>query len=161
MSERIDAHHHLWHYTQEDYGWIGQGMEMLARDFLPADLEKERKASGIDGCVAVQALQNIEETEWLLSLASESRAIRGVVGWAPISSPELAGIVEKWSDQKKLKGLRHLIQDEPSEEFIHGQDFNRGIASLAGTGLVYDILIYERHLAAAISFVDRHPNQVF
>ena len=54
-----------------------------------------------------------------------------------------------------------MIQDEPDEEFIHGQDFNRGIASLAGTGLVYDILIYERHLAAAISFVDRHPNQVF
>jgi len=33
--------------------------------------------------------------------------------------------------------------------------------ALASTGLVYDILIYERHLAAAIDFVDRHPRQVF
>jgi L-fuconolactonase len=28
-------------------------------------------------------------------------------------------------------------------------------------GLAYDILIYERHLPAAIEFVDRHPEQVF
>ena len=35
------------------------------------------------------------------------------------------------------------------------------IAKLAGSNLVYDILIYERHLPAAIKFVDRHPNQIF
>ena len=29
------------------------------------------------------------------------------------------------------------------------------------TGLRYDILIFERHLPAAIEFVDRHPNQTF
>ncbi len=161
MADRIDAHHHLWRYSKKDCGWIGPGMDALARDFLPGDLEKELTASGIDGCVAVQVRQTTEETEWLLQLASESNLIRGVVGWAPIASAEFAGVLEKWADREKLKGLRHVIQDEPDDDFIHRQDFNAGIARLAGTGLVYDILIYERHLAAAIDFVDRHPRQVF
>jgi L-fuconolactonase len=40
-------------------------------------------------------------------------------------------------------------------------DFNRGIDSLAQLGLVYDILIFERHLPQTIQFVDRHPKQIF
>jgi L-fuconolactonase len=40
-------------------------------------------------------------------------------------------------------------------------DFNRGIAALKQFGLVYDILIFERHLPQTIQFVDRHPDQFF
>ena len=40
-------------------------------------------------------------------------------------------------------------------------DFNRGITALAGTDLVYDILIYQRHLSIAGEFVDLHPEQIF
>jgi L-fuconolactonase len=44
---------------------------------------------------------------------------------------------------------------------MHRSDFNKGVSLLKQFGLVYDILIFERHLPAAISFVDRHPAQVF
>jgi len=57
--------------------------------------------------------------------------------------------------------LRHIIQAEPDDEFILRQEFGAGIKALSTSGLVYDILISERHLPAAIRFVDRHPNQVF
>jgi L-fuconolactonase len=161
MPERIDAHHHLWTYQKEEYSWISGEMSAIARDFLVSDLEKELAGAGIDGSVAVQAQQSLQETEWLLSLANNSERIRGVVGWAPISSHELPATLEKWRDEKKLKGLRHIIQDEPDEKFMERKDFNQGVSRLAGTGLVYDILIYEQHLPAAIAFVDRHPKQVF
>ena len=161
MSERIDAHHHLWRYRKDAYGWIGPGMEVIARDFLPADLEVELRRVGISGSVAVQARQSLDETNWLLSLAAENEFIRGVVGWAPIATAEFAGMLEELVEQKKLKGLRHVIQDEPDENFINGKEFNAGIARLAATGLVYDILIFERHLPATIAFVDQHPKQIF
>jgi L-fuconolactonase len=161
MSERIDAHHHLWRYRKEDYEWIGPGMEALARDFLPADLREEMGACGVDGSVAVQARQSVEETDWLLELARESNFIRGVVGWAPIASAEFPSVLERWRGNSLLKGLRHVIQDEVEDGFINRKDFNAGIAALAGSNLIYDILIYERHLPAAIEFVDRHPNQIF
>ena len=161
MAERIDAHHHLWRYNKIEYDWIGPGMDAIARDFAPPDLRREMSACGIDGSVAVQARQSVEETEWLLDVAENSEFIRGVVGWAPIASRGLLGITERWGGRKKLKGLRHIIQGESDDEFILREDFNAGIAALAGTGLVYDILIYEKHLPAAVTFVDRHPNQVF
>ena len=62
---RIDSHHHFWNYDPVEYGWIGEGMDVLKRDFGPADLGKVAKATKMDGFVSVQARQTIEETEWL------------------------------------------------------------------------------------------------
>ena len=160
-SEIIDAHHHLWRYLPTEYSWIDDGMTSLRRDFLLADLERELAVAGVEGTVAVQAQQTLKETDWLLSLAENSRLLRGVVGWAPIASRDFPVILDRLKSGKKLRGLRHVIQGEPDDNYINRPDFNRGIKALAETGLVYDILIFEKHLAATIEFVDRHPNQVF
>jgi L-fuconolactonase len=159
--QRIDAHHHLWRYTPEGYGWLDEGMEALRRDFLPADLIAAMATAGIDGTVAVQARQTMEETHWLLDLADQTDAIRGVVGWAPIAGEEFPGVMEEFDGRTKLKGLRHVIQGEKDEHYILREDFNSGIRTLQGSGLVYDILIYARHLPDTILFVDEHPEQVF
>jgi L-fuconolactonase len=161
MTERIDAHHHLWKYNPEEYGWIDDNMRQLQRDYLPSDLVAELLATGIDGAITVQVRQRLEETTWLLALAETSSFLRGVVGWAPIARPDFETELNKLRTYPKLKGLRHIVQAEPDENFILGTEFNRGIRKLLPTGLVYDILIYERHLPQAIKFVDLHPNQIF
>lgn len=161
MAERIDAHHHLWRYTSKEYGWIDESMVELQRNFLPLDLMAEIAAAGIDGTVAVQARQTLEETRWLLDQADGCTAIRGVVGWAPIAGEDFPEVMEEFADRPKLKGLRHVIQGERDENFILREDFNSGIRALEGSGLVYDILIYERQLPQTVEFVDKHPEQVF
>jgi L-fuconolactonase len=161
MAERIDSHHHFWQYSRKEYDWIGPDMGAIACDFGPVELFKELRACGIDGSVVVQARQSLEETNWLLTLAEQGEFVRGVVGWAPLARAEFPEILERWSKRKKLKGLRHIIQAEPDDEFILREEFNRGIRAIAGTKLVYDLLIYEKHLPATIKFVDHHPNQVF
>ncbi len=161
MGRRIDAHHHLWHYDAEEYGWIDDSMISLQRDYTPADLLQAMKSAQIDGTVAVQARQSLAETHFLLSLAEASTFIEGVVGWAPIASPDFPSHLEMLAAHPKLKGLRHVVQSEPDDNFMLGQEFNRGMAQMQSTGLVYDILIYARHLPQTIKFVDAHPNQVF
>ncbi len=161
LAATIDAHHHLWQYTPAEYGWIDDAMSALRRDFLTEDLVREMKAAGVDGAVAVQARQTVEETRWLLELAEQCEAIRGVVGWAPIASGEFGKALEEFADNPKLKGLRHIVQGEADENYILRDDFNDGIRTLTKSGLVYDILIYERHLPQTIEFADRHPDQVF
>ena len=156
---KIDAHHHFWHYNTRDYGWISDEMAVLRRDFLPADLAPELRAAGIDRVVSVQARQCVEETEWLLKLAEENDFIAGVVGWLPIASPEFPALLEQFSAKRKLRGIRHVVQDEPDDRFILGEAFNRGIDRLINTHLVYDILIFERHLPYAIEFVKRHSEE--
>src|SRR5208283_4612245 len=88
--------------------------------------------------------------------------IRGVVGWVPLTDG--AGVkrsLELFTGKRKLRGVRHVIHDEPDPRYILRQDFNEGVSALQQFGLRYDILIFERHLPAAIEFADRHPNQTF
>jgi len=157
----VDAHQHFWHYTAADYGWIDDSMAMLRRDFLPADLGAAMQTAVVSRSIAVQARQSIEETDWLLDLARQHDIIAGVVGWAPLAdSAALASFLSEHAAASALVGLRHVLQAEP-DGFLDAPAFNDGTASLLGTGLVYDILIFERQLAEAIRFVDRHPDQTF
>lgn len=156
----IDSHHHFWRYTDEDYGWIPPAWSAIRRDFLPADLAVEITQAGVDGVISVQARQSLEETRWLLELASQNAFIRGVVGWVPLIDPAIDSILESLCAEPKLCALRHVLQGE-ADDYMARTDFDRGVAAVTQRGLVYDLLILERQLPAAIALVDRHPNQVF
>jgi L-fuconolactonase len=54
-----------------------------------------------------------------------------------------------------------VLHGEPDDAYMLRDDFNRGIRALTRRGLAYDILVFERHLPNTITFVDRHPGQVF
>jgi len=159
--QTIDAHHHLWKYDAKDYSWIGPEMGVLRRDFTPVDLHKELQQAGVDGAIAVQARQTLQETDWLLALAAQHDFMRGVVGWAPLIEASVAGELQRLASQPKLKGIRHVLQDEPDDLYMLRDDFNAGISQLRRFNLVYDVLIFERHLPQTIQFVDRHPDQAF
>ncbi|MCK4853085.1 MAG: hypothetical protein KAT31_02460, partial [Bacteroidales bacterium] len=73
----IDAHHHLWEFNTDDYGWMDDSMSILKQDYMPVDLEKQLTGSNVVGTVAVQARQNLEETRWLLEMAHQHPFIKG------------------------------------------------------------------------------------
>ena len=157
----IDSHQHFWSYSAAEYPWIGAGMERLARDYLPADLESPAAAAGIGGTVAVQARQTLEETRWLLDLAERHPLIRGVVGWVDLRSPEVAGQLAECVAQKKFVGVRHVVQDEPDPRFLLGEEFVRGLKQLRPYGLTYDLLLYPQQLSAAVELAASLPEQPF
>jgi L-fuconolactonase len=157
----IDAHHHLWRYSQVEYGWIDDAMQVLRRDFMPVDLEAEMGAAHVDATVVVQARQTLEETRWLLAQANQFAWIAGVVGWAPIADTDFPDVLNDLLGEPQLKGLRHVLQGEPDESYALGNAFQRGIEEMQGSGLVYDILIYEHQLPMAVKLVDRNPKQIF
>jgi L-fuconolactonase len=157
---RIDAHHHFWRYDPVAFGWIDDEMALIRKDHLPVDLERELALAHVEGVISVQARQCLDETKWLLELAESHDFIKGVVGWVELASPKVETVLESLV-HPKLKGLRHVVQAEPDDEFILGANFGRGIRSLARFDLVYDLLILPRHLPFAIRFVDQHPGQVF
>ena len=158
---KIDAHHHLWQFNERDYGWMSPDMGVLRRDFVVRDLEAVLSANGIAGCVTVQARQTIEETRWLLGLQRQASMILGVVGWVPLAAPDVRRHLDEFASDPGLKGMRHVLHDEPDNFYMLRDDFNRGISLLREYGLVYDLLVFERHLPQTTEFVDRHPSQVF
>jgi L-fuconolactonase len=157
----IDAHHHLWLYNDRDYVWMSGEMTALRRDFVMKNLEEAARESGVEGTVAVQARQSPAETEWLLTLAAQHRLLLGVVGWVPLVDDDVDRHLDRFADDAQLKGVRHVLHDEPDDFYMLREDFNRGVGLLQSRGLVYDILIFERHLPQTLTFVDRHPGQAF
>jgi L-fuconolactonase len=158
---RIDAHQHFWHYSVEEYGWIGPDMAVLKQDRLPQDLAPLLKGANLDGTVAVQARQSLEETQWLMELADQYKFIKGVVGWVDLCSPDLRRQLDRFGAHPKLCGVRHVVQDEPDDQFMLRDDFQRGLAALAAFDLTYDILIFPQHLHVASEVVARFPDQPF
>ena len=158
---RIDAHHHLWRYLPPGPAWMADGMEGLRRDFLIEDLRAVTAEVGVTGTIVVETERTVEETGWLSQVAASDDLIRGVVGWAPLTSPAVVAELERIASLPKMKAIRHPIHDELENHFLLRDDFNRGVAALKQFDLRYDILIFERHLPQTIQFVDRHPAQVF
>ena len=157
----IDAHHHLWKFNKEDYGWMDDSMQALKRDYLPADLEPLLNDSGVEGTVVVQARQKMEETRWLLELADKHDFIKGVVGWVDLRSDGLEAELEEITSHPKMVGVRHLIHDEPDNGFILRPKFLRGIEKLCEYNLTYDLLLFPKHLENAIELANRFPEQKF
>jgi L-fuconolactonase len=158
---RIDAHQHFWQYNPVEHSWMTDEMAGLRRNFMPPDLKPLLASLQFDACILVQVRQNLEETRWLLDLAGQYDFIRGVVGWVDLRSPDLQSQLEQFPSHPRLVGVRHIVQDEPDDNFMLREDFRRGIAQLAEFGLTYDVLVYPRQLPAAIKLVAEFPGQPF
>jgi L-fuconolactonase len=156
---RVDSHQHFWNYDPREYPWITT--PVLKRDFLPDDLAPELKKAALDGTVAVQARQTVEESRWLLNLADHYPIIKGVVGWVDLQSPDCEKELTELSKHAKFRGVRHVVQDEPDDRFMLKQSFLDGLARLEKLKLTYDLLIYPKQLPAAIEVVKRFPKQPF
>jgi L-fuconolactonase len=158
---KIDSHQHFWAYSADEYPWIGAGMERLARDYLPADLEAAATPEGVAGSVAVQARQSLAESRWLLDLARRHPFIRGVVGWVDLRGDRVADDLAALAPHEKFVGVRHVVQDEPDPRFLLGEAFVRGLRQLHQFGLTYDLLLYPQQLPAAVELVGLLPEQPF
>lgn len=153
---KIDAHQHFWQYDPVRDTWIDESMKKIRRDFMPDDLFPLLEKTGIDGTVAVQADTSEKETQFLLTLAEKYGFIKGVVGWADLTSPNLEERLEHFSQFDRLKGFRHILQSEP-DGFMTDDAFVHGLKKLHNYGYTYDILIYENQLDECIDLLSRLP----
>lgn len=156
---RIDSHQHFWKYNPVKDAWITENMKVIQRDFLPSDLQPLLNETKIDGCVAIQADQSEEETHFLLQLAESNDFIKGVVGWVDLRGENVASSLGNFSQFKKLKGFRHIVQGEKEDDFLLRYDFCNGIAQLEKYNFTYDLLIFPKHLAVAYKFAQKFPKQ--
>jgi L-fuconolactonase len=158
---RLDSHQHFWHYSPTEHTWMTEQMGALKHDYVPRDLKPLLETIHFDGCIAVQARQNLEETRWLLELTEEHSFIKGVVGWVDLCSDGIRDQLKTFTKHSKLVGVRHVLQDEPDDNFMLRPEFRRGLAQLRRFHLTYDLLLYPKHLTAARQLVEEFPEQPF
>jgi len=158
---RIDAHQHFWLYNPERDTWITEEMKVIQRNFLPNDIAQTLKDNAIDGVVAVQADQSIEETRFLVELSSVYKLIKGVVGWVDLQADNVEEQVAAFASTPVVKGFRHVVEAEADPDFMIRPAFQRGLEVLTKYVYTYDLLIRPRHYNATLQCVTANPNQAF
>jgi predicted TIM-barrel fold metal-dependent hydrolase len=158
---RIDAYQHFWHYDPAGHLWMTDQMDVLRRDYLPEDLAPLLASVDFHGTVAVQARQTFEETEWLLQISDQYDFIKGVVGWVDLRSAQVFTRLQEYSANPKLRGVRHVLHDEPDDQFMLAPEFQRGISHLREFNLAYDLLLFPKDLPVAVKLVEAFPGQPF
>lgn len=142
MSETpvIDSHHHFWDVDMFDYPWMNEGSP-IAVTFGPDHLRPLLKAVGVDRTVIVQAASSIEETRWLLEIASETEFVAGVVGWVDLKDPDVGETLDELSQSEYFKGVRHMWESDEDPSWLYDTGALNGLKEVEKRGLCYDFLV--------------------
>jgi len=125
---------------------MSSDLGVLYRDYLPHDLAPILKENGVAQTVLVQASNSVAESRWLLELADANSFIAGVIGWIDLMSADGEAQLNELSAHPKFKGVRHLVESEPEDDWLIKPAVLSGLRRLATYGLSYDLLVHTRHL---------------
>jgi predicted TIM-barrel fold metal-dependent hydrolase len=127
----IDAHQHLW---TADYAWLAEpALARIRRDYTLGDLRAAMASAGVDRTVLVEAGRCDDgETTSFLALARDAPEIAGLVGWASLPSPSLAGTIARHRagpGGDLLVGLRDQVQGE-ADDYLDRVDVRAKLSGL-------------------------------
>jgi L-fucono-1,5-lactonase len=146
----VDAHLHIWDLERSDYAWLSPD-HPLHRTFTAEQAHAELEAAGIASAVLVQAEDSVRDTELMLEAAAQHPWIAGVVGWVQLDAPELG-------DTERLCGVRHLVHDDPRDDFLAMPTVRRSLRELAERDLAFDVPdAWPRHVAATADLAAAIP----
>jgi len=121
-------------------------------------------AAGVTASVLVQTVIEAGETPELLALAAAGDQVAGVVGWADLTDPGIAGVLAELRARpggEKLVAIRHQVQSEPDPRWLLRPDVLRGLRALASAGLVYDLVVTAEQLGVCAEAAAAVPELVF
>ena len=148
----IDAHLHLWDRSRGGYAWITPELGPLYRDFGPDEAAAELRAAGVDAAILVQADDSAARHRASCS-TSRAATTGSRASWAGCRSTTrgaAAAALDELDAEPLLRGIRHLVHDDPRDEFLDLPAVRTSLAAVAAHGLVFDVPdAWPRHLAGA------------
>jgi L-fuconolactonase len=168
----IDSHHHVWDLSVRDQPWLAgdqpwataEELAPLRRSFTEADLSSVAVPAGVTETVVVQVLSDPAETADLLALASGDGLVRGVVGWADLTAPDVGDELAAYRELPggdRLAGIRHPLLAEPDPDWLIRTSVLGGLAALGATGLCFDLALFPHQLPLAVATARSVPSLTF
>jgi L-fuconolactonase len=161
----VDAHHHLWRLDR-GYPWLdNEALTPIRRDFDVGDLRAAIGGTGVTRTVLVEAGRcDAAEVREFLAIAEATDEIAGVVGWVDLTDPALADTLAGHRSApggRWLVGARAQVQGEPDPDYLGRPDVHRGLSTVAGAGLAYDLVVRVDQLPAAAVAARAVPELTF
>jgi L-fuconolactonase len=155
----IDAHLHLWDLQRSAYSWITPELGPLHTTITAERAHGELAAAGVERAVLVQAEDSVADTEFMLEVAAEHEWVAGVVGWVQLDDPAVAAAqLDRFAADPAFCGVRHLVHDDPRDDFLALPAVRTSLGLLAERGLPYDVPdAWPRHLTATAELAAALP----
>jgi L-fucono-1,5-lactonase len=155
----IDAHLHLWDLQRSAYAWITPELGPLHTTITAERAHAELAAVGVGRAVLVQAEDSVADTDFMLGVAAEHDWVAGVVGWVRLDAPDVAAAqLERFVADPAFRGVRHLVHDDPRDEFLALPAVRTSLGLLAEHGLPFDVPdAWPRHLTATAELAGALP----
>lgn len=156
----MDSHLHVWDLTNGGYGWLGPQCGVLHASFLPEQAERELAHAGISAAVLVQADDSEMDTRFLLDVNDRFDFVAAVVGWVRLDEPSVAAAqLDDYGRAPAFRGVRHLMHNDPRDEFLALRSVRESLRLLAARGLPLDVPdAWPRHLAGVAELADDLPD---
>jgi len=157
----LDSHVHLWNLAVRDQAWIPAGSS-LRRSFGVRDLRSALDGTPVDSVILVQVINDAGETADFIECAKSVDIVRGVVGWADLTSRDFASVLDALMSTGYLLGIRHQALAEPDPaHWLQLREVRRSLAVLDAAGLPFDLMIRPAHFGAARAAARDHPSLQF
>ena len=148
----IDAHHHIWRLANTP--WLrGPSVprifgeyDPLRRDYAAEEFVPTVRACGVTQSVYVQVNvapgAEIEEVQWVQSVADIHGFPHGIIGYADLSSPTLDSTLTQQSTCTNFRGIRQQLhwhenpvyRFAPRPDLMNTASWRRGLAQLGERG---------------------------
>lgn len=115
---RVDAATGFVDRSRFAHGWLAGAAAHMQRDFTPEQLWRILARNRFEGCVTAALLDQPEEVDWLLGLASAHDFVLGVVG---------GGGPADWDRWQRETAFRGVVLEAPDTEAA-GEAARRGLA---------------------------------
>jgi L-fuconolactonase len=155
----IDSHLHLWDLGEGGYSWLTPESGELYRTYTATEARAELDSAGIENAILVQADDSAADTQFMLRQASAHDWIVGVVGWIQLDAPAAAEqALAAYLQEPSFVGVRHLVHDDPRDDFLSIPAVRTSLQLLARAGLPIDVPnAFPRHLSSTIDFARDLP----
>ena len=136
----VDAHHHFWNPARIPQPWMTAEHAAIARTFEPGDLEPLLRAAGVTRTVLVQSAARDDDTDYMFDLASDVAWVGGIVAWCRLDDERRARArLDELLRRPKLRGIRHLIHQEPDPHWILQPAVEPALTLLEEAGCILEL----------------------
>lgn len=161
----VDAHVHFWDPAVLKYPWLSNH-PTIAAAHGPSALRAELAGALPCSLVFVQSEcerdRFLDEVQWVETMAQSEALIAAIVAFAPMDQgARTTAILESLGRRPLVRGVRHLIQDDPDESLCRRPAFVAGVRIAGQHDLVFELCVRAWQLPAAIDLVGACPGTRF